>query len=204
MGYWTQPRAVQRDRAVRAEDLGRVACQILDTQGRAALTTRAVATRLGVAPASLYSRIREVDDLTDLALDHALGADASVAQAMDGTDLVTLLTVWHDHLLRHPWAVSQVARRPPLGPSYLALSDRLCELALELGEPDPLALTYAMSNYTLGCALTRSATTSEPELPPGMLDGAPHLAAAQSRSDVTAGEVLRRGLRALLTGVGTG
>jgi AcrR family transcriptional regulator len=203
VGYWTRSRPVQRRRAVRSEDLGRVACEILDASGGAALTTRAVAARLGVAPASLYSRIREVDDLADLALDHALGTDTAVAQAIEGADLVQLLTVWHDHLLRHPWAVAQTAKRPPLGPAYLALSDRLCELASELGDADPLPLTYAMSNYVLGCALTRSAAEADPDVPREALAAAPHLAAARCRSTVTADEVLRRGLQALLAGAGS-
>lgn len=200
MSYWTRRRPPQRDRAVRVDDLARVACELLDERGRAALTVRAVAARLGVAPSSLYSRITEVDDLADLALDLALATDTTVARAAEGADLLTLLTTWHDHLLRHPWAIAQTAKHPPLGPAYLALSDRLCVLGQEQGHADPLPLTYALSNYVLGSALTRSAATTEPGLPEEALDAAPHLAAALRRSGVTADQVLRRGLRALLDG----
>ncbi|NEA87341.1 TetR family transcriptional regulator, partial [Streptomyces sp. SID14436] len=57
-------------------DIARVAVDLLDGGGLRALTVRAVALRLDVAPASLYSRIASVDDLYDLALDDALGQDS--------------------------------------------------------------------------------------------------------------------------------
>lgn len=78
MSYWTDPPAVRRTRVLDAGGIARVAVRLLDEGGMEALTMRAVASALGVAPSSLYSRVRSLEDVLDLALDSALGADAPV------------------------------------------------------------------------------------------------------------------------------
>src|SRR5690625_6133914 len=63
MSYWTDRRPVHRSRAVDVPTLARAAVRLLDEGGMSALTMRAVASEIGVAAASLYSRVRSVEDI---------------------------------------------------------------------------------------------------------------------------------------------
>lgn len=83
MSYWADPKPVRRIRAVAVGEMAREAVALLDEGGITALTIRALAGRLRVAPPSLHSRIESVDDLLDLALDHALERDAQAWTAND-------------------------------------------------------------------------------------------------------------------------
>lgn len=196
MSYWDRVKEVRRARAVDVEDLAREASALLDHGGPTALTLRAVAERIGVAPASLYSRVDRVDDLLDLALDHTLAQDRTLDPAATHADHHELLLAFYRHLLRHPWAVWVIGLRPPRGPAYLRLSDRLCSLLLEDGVSDPLAMSYAMSNYVLGCAATARAAASELTVPPDP-DVAPLYARLNAEHTLDPETVLAAGLRAL-------
>src|SRR5690625_661596 len=126
MSYWEHRKPVRRARSVDVRDLARVAVELLDEGGLRALTIRAVAFRLDVAPASLYSRVTSVDDLFDLALDDALGNDVHLQRAREHADLHALMLAYYRHLVRHPWACQVIAMRAPRGPCYLLLSERMC------------------------------------------------------------------------------
>lgn len=172
MSYWEHRRPVQRTRAVEVDALARAAVELLDGAGLRALTLRAVAFQLDVAPASLYSRVESMDDLFDLALDCALGADVTVQHALEVSDLAELMLAYYRHLVAHPWACQVIAMRAPRGPNYLHLSDRLCELLIEAGAPHALATAYALSNFAIGSAATTYVASDEltaridPELAP--------------------------------------
>ena len=58
MSYWDHRKPVRRARAVDVEAIAGESVGLLDAGGLRALTVRAVAARLGVAPASLYSRVK--------------------------------------------------------------------------------------------------------------------------------------------------
>ncbi|WP_241897244.1 TetR/AcrR family transcriptional regulator, partial [Brevibacterium epidermidis] len=109
MSYWSRIKPVRRARAVDVQGIARAAVELLDGGGLQAVTVRAVAKRLSVAPASLYSRIDSADDLFDLGLDAALGADAEMARAIveDGVD--ALMLAYFRHLVRHRWACQVIA-----------------------------------------------------------------------------------------------
>ena len=195
MSYWDEPRPVRRARAVAIEDLARESAALLDEGGIPALTVRALATRLGVAPPSLYSRIRSTDDLLDLALDRALEDDEQVRSG-SAEDPCELLLALHDHLARHPWAPQVVGRRPPRGPAYLRFSERLVALLAEDGTPDPLTVAYAMSNFVIGSATTAASAAQEPRarIDP---EHAPVYARLHSAHDADPRAVVDAGLRAL-------
>lgn len=161
MSYWEHRKPVRRSRAVEVRDIARVAVELLDGGGLRALTLRAVATRLDVAPASLYSRVVSVDDLFDLALDDALGQDAELQRALQDVELHPLLLTYYRHLLRHPWACQVIAMRAPRGPNYLRLSERMCHLLVRGGSADPLGDAYALTNFVIGSAVTAPAESSE-------------------------------------------
>lgn len=196
MGYWARPATPQRTRAVVVDELAEVTCDLLDEGGVGHVTARAVAARLGVAAASIYSRISSVEDLLDLALDRALAVDPAKAAMLESDSHTELLLTWYGHLQRHPWAVAVIGQRPPRGPAYQRLSERLCVLLDDLPVADPVAVAYALSNFVLGCATTAQAARAEPHTP---IDAemAPTYAALEERNVVTAEQVVRAGIAAL-------
>lgn len=200
MSYWGEPRPVLRSRAVTIVDLARASADVLDEDGVEALTVRRVAALLGVAPPSLYSRIQSVEDLLDLALDHALGEDEMVRRRCAGEDPHELLLALYDHLCRHPWASQVIGRRPPRGPAYLHLSERLCVLLTETGAGDPLTTAYALSNFVIGSAITQTSAATEPVVPvdPAI---APTYARLHRAHDIPARVIVDAGLRALRQGL---
>lgn len=199
MSYWTTSRTVQRRRAVDPDDIARVSVDLLDGEGPRGLTVRAVAERCGVSPSGLYSRISGVDDLFDLALDHALGQDAQVTEQVgrDDPDLTELLVAYFRHLAEHRWACQVLAERTPRGPNYLRVSELMCRLLENAGAVDPLGTAYSLSNFVIGSALTAPMTGSERELDVDA-DAAPVYARLRSTHDATAEQLLRRGLVSLL------
>lgn len=154
MGYWDHVKPVVRVRAVDVDDVARASAALLDEGGLRALTLRAIAGRLDVAPSSLYSRVRSVDDLFDLALDRALGDDADLCRAVGEAELSELMLGYYRHLVRHPWACQVIATRAPRGPHYLRLSERMVALLVEAEVPDPLTSAYLLANFVVGCATT--------------------------------------------------
>ena len=165
MSYWEHTKPVQRERAVAITAVARAASVLLDEGGLRALTLRAVATRLDVAPASLYSRVGAVDDLFDLALDATLGDDPAISRTVAESDLDELLLAYYRHLIAHRWACQVIAMRPPRGPNYLRLSERICELLIEAGAEDPLGAAYALSNFMIGSASTAPVSAHELRAP---------------------------------------
>lgn len=161
MSYWEHPKPVRRTRAVDVRDIARAAVTLLDDGGLRALTARAVATRLDVAPASLYSRVESVDDLFDLALDEALGNDPTISQAIADAPLLELMRAYYRHLTDHRWACQVIGMRAPRGPNYLRLSERMVILLQQAGAPDPLGAAYALSNFAIGSATTAPMADSE-------------------------------------------
>ncbi|WP_211220606.1 TetR/AcrR family transcriptional regulator [Gordonia shandongensis] len=145
---------MKRARSVDVARVAHTASSILDEGGLRALTVRAVAQRLDIAPASLYSRFSSSDDLFDVALDDALGRDAELQSAVRRAPLDALMVAYFRHLVRRPWACQVIAMRAPRGPNYLLLSERMCVLLVERGSADPLGDAYALSNFVIGSATT--------------------------------------------------
>ncbi|WP_193072416.1 TetR/AcrR family transcriptional regulator [Brevibacterium sp. FME37] len=165
MSYWDHRKPMQRARAVDVEAIARESVGLLDAGGLRALTVRAVAARLGVAPASLYSRLNSADDLFDLALDQALTDDEYVQRGMGEMGIQDLMLAFHRHLLRHPWACQVIGFHAPRGPSYLRLSERMCSLLADVNVPDPLSTSYALSNFVIGSATTTPVSDDERSRP---------------------------------------
>lgn len=165
MSYWEHRKPVQRIRAIDENSIARAAVELLDEGGLRALTVRSVAGKLGVAAASLYSRVDSIDDLYDLALDEALGSDQAVAAALTEEQLSGLMLIYFRHLERHRWACQVIAMRAPRGPSYLRLSERMVVLLSEAGAADPLGAAYTLSNFVIGSATTASMSNDERSAP---------------------------------------
>lgn len=202
MSYWLHQRqAPQRNRALSPQTIAETALVILNSEGEDQLSVRTLAERLGVVPSSLYRHVHSREDILDLALDAALVSDQEIADGITSRDLLGLLLAWRSHLLRCPWAITHVVRRPPLGPGYLALSERLCVLLSERGVSDEklLSTSYAMSDFVLGCVVAQRHTeTANQQWPISMVNhNYPHLYRAVSAHQPSWQEVIRSGLERL-------
>ncbi|WP_089771685.1 TetR/AcrR family transcriptional regulator [Ruania alba] len=165
MSYWEHRKPQRRTRVVDVDGIARISTELLDDGGLRALTIRAVAGKLSVAPASLYSRVARVDDLFDLALDNALAQDTAIQRAITDAGLHDLMLTYYRHLARHRWATQVIAMRAPRGPHYLQLSERMCALLADAGARDPLGAAYALSNFVIGSATTTSMAGDERTAP---------------------------------------
>lgn len=197
VSYWDHRKPVQRQRAVDVAEIARASVALLDEGGPRALTLRAVAQRVGVAPASLYSRVRSVDDLFDLALDFALADDSVMQQAVSDATLTDLMMVFFRHLVSHHWAGQVIGMRAPRGPAYVQLSERMCVLLEEAGMKDPLGASYRLSNLVIGSALTAPMAASEKtaSIDPAQ---APTYARLHREHHISPESILADGIEALL------
>lgn len=165
VSYWEHRKPVHRTRAVDVDEVAAAAVALLDEGGLRALTMRAVAGQLGVAPASLYSRLESVDDLFDLALDAALGRDPGIRTALTDASITDLMLAYFRHLTRHRWACQVIGMRAPRGPNYLRLSERMVILLTRDGASDPLSAAYTLSNFVIGSATTAPMADDERTAP---------------------------------------
>jgi AcrR family transcriptional regulator len=81
------------------------ATDLLVERGAAALTMRAVAQRLGVAPNTLYSHVADKTELVDGVLDRVLAQVEAPPPGRDSDPVAALhrlMSSAHDVLLRHP------------------------------------------------------------------------------------------------------
>jgi len=110
---------------IRRQDVVDAAVALAGEGGLAAVTIRAVAARLGVAPMTLYGHVANADELVDL----VVGATIAVAvggrprRHRDGRS--ALLGFAHglrDMLLEHPAVLEAYRRRPVQDPTGLAIA----------------------------------------------------------------------------------
>ncbi|WP_183091945.1 TetR/AcrR family transcriptional regulator [Mycetocola lacteus] len=171
--------------------------RLLDEGGVQALSIRSVAGVLGVAAASLYSRVESVDDLYDLALDYAMQRDPVMGEAVISGSLGELMLAYYRHLVHHAWAVRVIAMRAPRGPHYVRVSDRMVVLLSEAGARDPLGTAYILANYVIGSATTAAMARSERDLGVEFAH-APEYARLRAMDPVEPESIMRAGLDVLL------
>ena len=198
MSYWEHRKPVQRHRAVDIAEVARASGRLLDEGGLKALTMRAVSQQVGVAPASLYSRVESVDDLFDLALDVVLADDPVMSESINNADLPALMQAFFTHLTTHRWAGQVIGMRAPRGPAYLALSERMCVLLEREGVPDPLGTAYRLSNLVIGAALTAPMAPDEKRVAINP-EQAPTYARLHAAHHISPQEILSEGIKKLLS-----
>ena len=198
MSYWEHRKPVQRHRAVDIAEVARASGRLLDEGGLKALTMRAVAQQVGVAPASLYSRVESVDDLFDLALDVVLADDPVMSESINNADLPALMQAFFTHLTTHRWAGQVISMRAPRGPAYLALSERMCVLLEREGVSDPLGPAYRLSNLVIGAALTAPMAPDEKRVAINP-EQAPTYARLHVAHHISPQEILSEGIKKLLS-----
>lgn len=100
------------------------ALELVDEQGVAALTMRALADRLGVVPMALYRHVSNKDDLLDGVVDLATSQVAVPDDGLEWRDgLAALARSLRDTMLAHPEIAARVIDRPSLGPAALRIGE---------------------------------------------------------------------------------
>ncbi len=131
----------------------RAALRLVDEQGLAALTMRALAHELEVSPMALYNHVRDKDELVDLMLDLMLGeVDRSVTEGDWVTQLRALVCSYHQVLSAHPGLARVYSTRVKIGPHGLLIIERGLGLLLQAGfsPPDAANAFFTLYTYTVG------------------------------------------------------
>jgi len=96
------------------------AIAVADAEGLDALTMRRLAAELGAGVMSLYTYVRDKDDLVDLMVEQVSEFDPARA----GAGLLGLVSWQRELMLRHPWMPSALPNRKLAGPNLLGYLER--------------------------------------------------------------------------------
>ena len=192
-------RGLTRDTVVAA------ALDLIDREGLDALTMRKLATDLDVEAASLYTHVRNKDELVDAVLDHVL----------DQVPLPDLDQPWRDALvdgyrgyrtalLAHPAMVALITQRGRMSMAQL----RLVERSIELLQRGGLSIERAVAMHVTLVAHTIGFVVQEvgrsPDLPAEVLASSETLQRTmRALFATTPDERFDAGLEVILAGLGT-
>ena len=133
------------------------AMAIVDGHGLQAMTTRAIAKRLGVGQASLYNHIANRGELLDLLNAEVLaGVDLTALDHPDWKEAVYRGTLaFLEALQRHPNMMGVLATRPARTDPSLTYYERMHELlrGAGLSAQDSARFLFAIDDYCIGAAL---------------------------------------------------
>lgn len=219
---WLRPAAAPRQArpAFSRDQITRVAIDLADQQGLAAVSMRRVAARIGSAPTSLYWYFSNKSQLYELMVD-AVGGEVELPERPSGdwrADLAAIARATRAMGRRHPW-LAQLAIPPVPGPQtrkYGAAAFRVLD-GLGLDPATQVNILAAIGSYVggflereTGCWAPAPGTTTmaaqpdtSPSDPPAQTTADPsltpqHLAArASTHSD----ESFAFGLDCLLDGI---
>ena len=135
---------------VNRQDVVDAAVALADEDGLAAVTIRAVAARLGVAPMTLYGHVAGADELVDL----VVGATIAVAvakqphRALDGRGaLLGFAYRLRGLLLEHPAVLDAYRRRPVQDPTGLAVTAGVVSALIAEGLDEDVAISVYATVY---------------------------------------------------------
>lgn len=133
------------------------AMSIVDEDGISAMTTRAIAKRLGVGQASLYNHIASREELLDLLNARILASvDLTPLDHPDWTEAVYGGTLaFLAALQRHPNMMGLLATRPARTDPSLTYYERMHERlrGAGLSAQDSARFLFAIDDYCIGAAL---------------------------------------------------
>ncbi|MEV4658883.1 TetR/AcrR family transcriptional regulator C-terminal domain-containing protein [Micromonospora sp. NPDC049301] len=211
-------RGVTRDQVVR------IATQIADSEGLAALSMRRIATELDVPTMSLYRQVRGKEQLLLLMADAAFAAHRLPQTFPPGwrAQLESLCRLQWSIYRRHPWLAQVISlTRPLMAPHAVAHTERALRALAGHGldQHTQLHLVAALANHVRGTAVNLQ-QGAEAEQDTGLTDDEwmvaqaevlaalltagefPHLARlARSEIDLNADSLFEFGLQRLLDGV---
>ena len=146
------------------------ALQILDDEGREALTMRRLAASLGVEAASLYAHVGSKDELVDAVLDRVLDTVEIPEPVSDvRASIVGGFASYRRALLRHPTIVILMTERAR--PSRAQF--RLARRSIELFESAALSTRVAVDAHVTLVAFVLGFILQEVSRPSGSPAGAP-------------------------------
>lgn len=137
-------------RSVAVARVVEAALSVADEGGLSAVTVRAVAERVGIAPMSVYTYVPGKPELLDMMVDALYAAmDRPVLVDRPWRERVTeIAQANRELLLRHPWLTEVAAlSRPPLGPGVMAKYEYELSVFDDTGLADvdvDAALTYVL------------------------------------------------------------
>lgn len=156
-----EPVPRRRRRPLTAVSIARTAVELADRLGLDALSTRRLATELGVATAALYRHYPDRDALLAAMAELVLAGVPAPPPSSDWRTRLRHEARQEWELYRsHPWLLTVLARiRPPVGPALFEILERYLS-ALDrpgLSSRDLLAGYLAVSGLVQGIALLWSA-----------------------------------------------
>jgi AcrR family transcriptional regulator len=107
------------------------AIAVADAEGLDALTMRRLAAELGAGVMSLYTYVRDKDDLVDQMVDQISAFDPE----HEGTDLLDLVRWQRQLMRRHPWLPTALPNRQLTGPNMLGYLERALAALAPTGLP---------------------------------------------------------------------
>lgn len=151
------------------------ALDIADADGLGALTIRAVAAKLGIAPMATYTYVPGKTELLDLMLDTVYAQmPRTDVDGKPWRDKVSAIAAENRAMLdAHPWVVQLATTRPPLGPGMIAKYEHELRAfdGLDLSDLDmDSALTYVLGFVTSVARIGVDARTAQADS--GMSDHA--------------------------------
>lgn len=154
------PAPARRRASHSLETVVEAAVALLDEDGEAALTFRALAARLGGGVGSIYWYVDGKDELLERAADHVMGEVLAATDGlMDGPDPIEtmrqLSVALYDEMLRRPWLSVFLMRNTGVQTNTLRMFDRLGQQAmrLDLTPKQQMEATMTLLGYVVGLAI---------------------------------------------------
>lgn len=145
----------RRTDALSKERIVEAAIEILDTDGEAALTFRALAARLATGSGAIYWHVADKNDLLGAAADHIIaGVMASVVGGGEPREAIRAIALGlFDAIDARPWVGAQLFREPwrsAMLQIFEGVGRRV--QALGVAEPAQFDAASALVHYILGVA----------------------------------------------------
>jgi AcrR family transcriptional regulator len=193
-------------------DVVEAAAALADEAGLDAISMRAVAARLGVAPMTLYGHVANADELVDLVVSATITVAVAERPARARSGRAALTDLAHGlrrMLVAHPAVLDAYRRRPVQDPTGVAVAAGVVSALVG----DGLDEADAIEAYATVCAFVVGFVSLEArpvDIDPGALDRHPSLRSMSGRlADLFDDATFERGLTALVeaavpTGTGAG
>ncbi|MFQ6329058.1 TetR/AcrR family transcriptional regulator C-terminal domain-containing protein [Nocardia sp. CWNU-33] len=124
---WTREPRQPKTAGLRRDQIVAAAVELLDAEGREALSMRKLGAKLGAGATSLYWHVANKNELLELALDEIWGlVDTPEPDETSWREVVTTFAYsLRVTMLAHPWVASMAVQMPSIGPNSFRLGDRL-------------------------------------------------------------------------------
>jgi AcrR family transcriptional regulator len=170
----TPPRAERRTDALSRDRIVAAAVELLDAGGEAALTFRALATRLATGSGAIYWHVANKDELLAATTDHVIAGvvdlrPAAGAPAPDPRAAIRAIGLGlFDAIDAHPWVGTQLTREP-WQRAMVQVIEGIGRQVWALGVPERAQFDVAMAigSYILGVAGQNAANARRVTSPAG-------------------------------------